>query len=57
LDINLAAAGPAIGVEKLAKLTCLLLFMGLAWNNFGAFEGGDWLPNNPKRRLNFDLWI
>jgi hypothetical protein len=27
------------------------------WNNFGTFEGEDWLPNNPKRRLNNDLWI
>jgi hypothetical protein len=27
------------------------------WNNFGAFEGEDWLPNNPKRLLNNDLWI
>ena len=26
-------------------------------NNFGTFEGEDWLPNNPKRRLNNDLWI
>ena len=23
----------------------------MLWNNFGAFEGEDWLPNNPKRGL------
>src|SRR5271156_5270128 len=28
-----------------------------SWNNLGTFEGEDWLPNNPKRRLNNDLWI
>jgi hypothetical protein len=29
----------------------------MAWNNLGAFAGEDWLSNNPKRRLNNDLWI
>jgi hypothetical protein len=33
------------------------LIIRVTWNNFGAFEGEDWLPNNPKRRLNNDLWI
>ncbi len=28
--------------------------MRIVWNNFRAFEGEDWLPNNPKRRLNND---
>ena len=31
--------------------------MTAAWNNFGALEGEDWLPYNPKRRLNNDLWF
>jgi hypothetical protein len=29
----------------------------IVWNNFGALEGENWLPNNPKRRLNNDSWI
>jgi hypothetical protein len=33
------------------------LLIGIVWNNFGAFEGEDWFPNTPKRRLNNDLWI
>jgi hypothetical protein len=38
-----ASGGPqrCTGLEK----------FGDAWNNFGAFEGEGWLPNNPKRRL------
>jgi hypothetical protein len=32
-------------------------FMGPSWNNFGAFKGEDWLPDNPKRRLSNDLWF
>jgi hypothetical protein len=31
--------------------------VGIAWNNFGAFEGEDWLSDNPKRRLKNDLWF
>ncbi len=32
-------------------------FVRLVWNNSGTFEGEDWLPDNPKWRLNNDLWI